>query len=122
MFFNETVVILAGLFLGYWLVSKLLSRISQSKPTYQDADLAAKSHESQPSPPQSHTAPWSSVLGVAPSATLDEIRRGYKVQMSQYHPDKVSALGTELRALAERKTKDITSAYRHALQARGFDD
>lgn len=122
MSFNETVVILAGLFIGYWLVSILLSRNSQSKRTYRDADQAAQSHESSTSFPQSPAAAWSNVLGVAPSATVDEIRRGYKVQMSQYHPDKVSALGTELRALAERKTKEITGAYRQALRARGFDE
>lgn len=124
MSLNETVVILAGLFIGYWIVSKLLSRNSQSKrAAYRDADQEAQSHESPSPPPQQpHAASWSSVLGVAPSATVDEIRRGYKLQMGQYHPDKVSALGNELRTLAERKTKEITGAYRQALRARGIDD
>jgi len=58
---------------------------------------------------------WFAVLKVAPSASVDEIRRAYKLQMSQYHPDKVATLGTELRELAERKTKDITEAYRQGM-------
>jgi DnaJ-domain-containing protein 1 len=122
MSFNESFVIVAGIFLGYWVVSKLLSRNSQPKRAYRDNDQAAKSNESPIPPHQSQPASWSSVLGVTASATVDEIRRGYKVQMGQYHPDKVSALGTELKALAERKTKEITTAYRQALRARGFDE
>ena len=58
---------------------------------------------------------WYAVLKVAPSASVDEIRRAYKLQISQYHPDKVATLGAELRELAERKTKDITEAYRQGM-------
>jgi len=49
----------------------------------------------------------------------EEIRRAYRVLMSQYHPDKVAALGDELKEVAERKSKEITLAYREAMQARG---
>lgn len=35
--------------------------------------------------------------------------------------DKVSGLGAELKELAERKSKDISSAYRQAMRLRGMD-
>jgi len=31
--------------------------------------------------------------------------------MNEYHPDKVSMLGDELKTLAESKTKEINEAY-----------
>jgi DnaJ-domain-containing protein 1 len=31
--------------------------------------------------------------------------------MTEYHPDKVASLGPELRALAEKKSKEINAAY-----------
>ena len=69
----------------------------------------------QPEAAAAQAKSWFAVLKVAPSASVDEIRRAYKLQMSQYHPDKVAALGAELRELAERKTKDITEAYRQGM-------
>lgn len=50
---------------------------------------------------------------------MDEIRRSYKTLMSQYHPDKVAELGDELKRLAERKSKEINSAYQQALSQQG---
>jgi DnaJ-domain-containing protein 1 len=64
---------------------------------------------------------WHDVLNVPPHATVDEIRTAYKTLMSQYHPDKVASLGDELRTLAERKSKEITSACRQAMQSHGTD-
>ncbi|MDO8684508.1 MAG: DnaJ domain-containing protein, partial [Armatimonadota bacterium] len=54
-----------------------------------------------------------------PSATAEEIKRSYKTLMSQYHPDKVATLGEEIRAVAERKSKDITRAYRYVMKSYG---
>jgi len=63
--------------------------------------------------------PWYAILSVAPNADTLEIRRAYKSLMSQYHPDKVAALGPELKELCERKTKEINTAYDRALAERG---
>lgn len=107
----EFLAVLACLFVGYWIVSKLIADKPQPK-----AD--AQPYEAQ----ESGTSPaWHDVLNVSPHATADEIRAAYKTLMSQYHPDKVASLGEELRTLAERKSKEITSAYRQAMQARGTD-
>lgn len=55
-------------------------------------------------------SPWE-LLGVSPSATRREIRAAYLRLLRQYHPDKVAALGPELRAVAERKTRELNAAW-----------
>ena len=52
------------------------------------------------------------ILGVEGSPDQLQIRKAYKEKMSQYHPDKVSQLGIEIRELADRKSKQINKAYR----------
>ncbi len=51
-------------------------------------------------------------LGVDRSVAGEELRAAYLSRIAQYHPDKVAALGAELRELAERKSKEINEAYR----------
>lgn len=61
------------------------------------------------------------VLGVAPSASDAEVKRAYRVLMSQNHPDKLAAKGLpeSMRAMAEQKTREITGAYERIERARG---
>lgn len=56
------------------------------------------------------------VLGVSSHATLDEIKHAYRQLAGQYHPDKVSHLGEEFRALAEKRFKEIQEAYQKLTQ------
>lgn len=51
------------------------------------------------------------ILGVAPTASREEIRAAYRKLANQYHPDKVAHLGEEFRQLAEVKFKAIQTAY-----------
>ncbi len=51
------------------------------------------------------------VLGVTRNASFEEMKVAYRRLASQYHPDKVSHLGEEFRALAEKKFKEIQEAY-----------
>jgi DnaJ domain len=115
----EVLVIVAGLFIGYWVVSKLfLSTKGDGKPNLSQSG-GSESNANQRD--ENVVKTWHDTLNVPPDATADEIRRSYQILMSQYHPDKVATLGDELRALAESKTKEITSAYRHAMRLRGLD-
>lgn len=117
----EITVVLFGLFLGYWIVSRFITDKSKNPPSSepkQPEQEPEKKASTQNEPPPDA---WHITLNVSPHATVEEIRRAYKVLMSQYHPDKVASLGDELKALAERKSKEITSSYRNAMQVRGVD-
>jgi DnaJ-domain-containing protein 1 len=120
----EALVIAVCLITGYWIVSKMLSRPPQDhqacrrKPDEQSFD----GEPPWTFPQDTDSTPWSKVLGVDPAATAEEIRAAYKVRRSEYHPDKVAALGEELRALAERKSKEIGMAYRRGMRERGVSE
>jgi DnaJ-domain-containing protein 1 len=111
MTFTEVAVVVFGLFVGYWVVSKLFF---PSRPT---------SAGPRPEPPSNSTPPaaWHEVLQVLPDAAPDTIRDAYKRMISKYHPDKVESLGQELKELAASKSRDITSAYREGMMARGVE-
>ncbi len=99
-------VFIICLLVGYWVVSAFLEAWAARK-------RPAATPEEDPAP---H---WSTILKVSRDATLQEIQESYRSQISQYHPDKVSRLGEELRALAEKKSKEINAAYEQAAQEKG---
>ena len=63
-------------------------------------------------------APWHEVLGVAPDATLEQIRKAYEEKSAQYHPDRVAGIGPEFRDTAIRLTRRINDAYEEAVRTR----
>jgi hypothetical protein len=58
---------------------------------------------------------WPAVLGVAPSATADEVKEAYKRLIKQNHPDRVHGMSPAFRKLAEAETKKLNAAYRQAV-------
>lgn len=58
---------------------------------------------------------WFTILGVAPSATVEQVREAYKALIKQTHPDLVQSLSPAIRKFAEAETKRINAAYRQAL-------
>lgn len=127
MTLTQIVVIVAGLVFGYRLVSHWLSPGTgdQRSQSQQPADPdtvgrrdplhgSAWSNAPIPAPP-----PWYQTLSVAESASLEEIEHAYRVQINQYHPDKVAKLGEDIRRLAEARSKEINGAYDTAVQLRG---
>jgi DnaJ domain/Chloroplast envelope transporter len=51
------------------------------------------------------------ILGIGASASREEIRIAYRKMASLYHPDKVAHLAPEFREMADRKMKEINTAY-----------
>ena len=50
-------------------------------------------------------------LGIAPGATMKEIKKAYQALIQKYHPDRVADMGPELKDVAEKRTKEINAAY-----------
>ncbi|HEY7244998.1 MAG TPA: DnaJ domain-containing protein [Xanthobacteraceae bacterium] len=65
-------------------------------------------------------ADWWIVLGVAPSASKDEIVHNYRHKIKQCHPDRVIGRAPNLLHLAEEQTKVLNGAYANAMRARGY--
>jgi len=51
------------------------------------------------------------ILGLSPYASLEEIKAAYKRKIKEYHPDKVAAMGDEIKILAEKRTQEINAAF-----------
>lgn len=60
------------------------------------------------------------VLGVSPSATDDEVRKAYRKLALANHPDRVAALGEDIRKAAEKKFQEINEAKERVYKARGM--
>ena len=113
---TEILAIAFGLFLGYWIVSKL---VTPKRPAAQDTRETNSSSGTSHASSRGEEPAWFEILQVSPNASVDEIKAAYKTLIRQYHPDKVETLGKDLRDLAEEKSKAINVAYQVGLRARG---
>jgi DnaJ like chaperone protein len=61
------------------------------------------------------------VLGIKPDASDAEVKKAYRRQMNQHHPDKLVAKGMpeEMVKMATEKTQEIKAAYETIQKARG---
>ena len=73
-------------------------------------------------PPQNILSEAYEALGIEKSATDAEVKKAYRRQMNQHHPDKLVAKGLpeEMIKLANEKTQEIKAAYDTICKARGI--
>lgn len=110
----ELSVVGIGLFVGFIAVSALWPSKAQQKAS--QAGQADGEPQAGQTKQQSQNETWYEVLQVSPSATQDQVKEAYKRLMSQYHPDKVAALGAELQRVATEMSKKINAAYKEGLE------
>ena len=60
------------------------------------------------------------VLEIAPTATDSEVRSAYKRLALKHHPDRVAALGEDIRRAAEVKFQQVNNAKERIYKARGM--
>lgn len=60
------------------------------------------------------------ILEISSSATDEEVRKAYRKLAVKFHPDKVEALGDNVRKAAEEKFKKIQAAYEQIKKERGM--
>ena len=60
--------------------------------------------------------------GVTESATSQEVKRAYRKQMNEHHPDKLAAKGLppEMMEIANQKAQELQAAYDMIRKEKGF--
>jgi DnaJ-domain-containing protein 1 len=95
------VTVLAGL-VGFAVIWFLMSLIGSKFSTGGAPDQASGKPD------------WAEILEVSPNATAEEIRSAYWRKIQEYQPERLNALGPELRRLAEQRLREINSAFEAA--------
>lgn len=77
------------------------------------AEARFSKRQTQQTPPADAVADAYQLLGMAANCTDNELKKAYKKQMSQHHPDKLVSQGLpkEMLELANQKTQQIQAAY-----------
>jgi DnaJ-domain-containing protein 1 len=63
---------------------------------------------------------WHEVLGVAPDASIEEIKIAHRDAIKKCHPDTVATRSELIKQVAAAEAKQINMAYRDAQTLRGF--
>lgn len=114
---NENVIFIVGCaILGYVIVSLFLKK-KETKNTVEDIKSAKdETTESSDKNQTKKEKVWFEVLEVSENCSIAELSLAYKKKISEYHPDKVSTMGIELKLLANDISKEINDAYQLALK------
>src|SRR5689334_5234652 len=94
------VTVLAGIigFIVIWYLMGLITEKFSTGPA-----PASPSPQSRPD--------WADVLGVAPDASRDDVKRAYLRKIEEFEPGRLAALGPDMRKLAEERMQQINLAF-----------
>jgi len=112
---TEILVIVLGLVAGFMIVTRLMGDEKPKSRSASTPDSRAGEYDENNIPQN-----WHRILGVSPTATREQVVTAYQNLIRQYHPDKVAQMGTEIRSVAERKSKSINAAYDYAVRHLGI--
>ena len=84
-----------------------------------DDSFASVKNESDTDLEELHFA---ETLGLKKPFEEEKVKAVYRKLIAQYHPDRVSALGPEIREVAEQKAKEINEAYEYFRKKFEADD
>lgn len=93
---------------------RLSVRIVDGKPNVEKEQEQAKATPSEKQESES----LCQILGVSLDCSAQELKAAYRRKLKEYHPDRVADMGAEIQMLAERKTKEINSAYEQLCKGR----
>ncbi|MDF2181439.1 co-chaperone DjlA [Neptuniibacter sp. CAU 1671] len=98
--------------LGNVNVEEILARVKAQRDFYRHGQSGVD--------PQTLLKDAYAVLGVAPDASDAEVKKAYRRQMSQHHPDKLVSRGLpeEMQELAKEKSQEIQAAYERIKSSR----
>lgn len=87
----------------------------ETEPKTEDDDADKTKEAKKAFFPEVEDLEMAEILGLEKDAIQDftRVKATYRIAIAQYHPDKVSALGFEIREVAEKKAKEINQAYEH---------
>ena len=87
----------------------------------EESQSAHESHQEQASKAEVTDAiGWRAILGVPPSATVEDVKAAYRQAIKGYHTDRVAGLGEKIQAVAEEESKKLNAAYAAAKQDLDF--
>src|SRR6187399_581825 len=99
MTIGDGIVVLVCLAAGYWFVARILTDPDAKQPAEPPKEADAAQRQGSPAYEPVTLSNWYLILEVSENASRDEISAAYRRKISQYHPDKVSQLGDDIRAV-----------------------
>ncbi|MGR5141908.1 co-chaperone DjlA [Photobacterium sp. DNB23_23_1] len=97
-------------------------RMQEAAFRFQQGSFNQQQGGFQQAPTKDQLADAYEVLGVKDTATSQELKRAYRKQMNEHHPDKLAAKGLppEMMELAKQKTQELQAAYDLIRKEKGF--
>ena len=98
--------------------TKVLEEFASTNPDrllHEDEQIDTPYAEDAPSIEPAYNDSWFAILGLSPTATIDEVKEAYKTKIKQTHPDRLQGMAATIQKLAEAETKKLNAAYEEAL-------